>query len=50
MIQSGGILGEVLIALPYATIEAGTQELIKRALELTRDATRYFANKGMNRL
>ena len=34
MTQSGGILGES----PYATIKSGTQEKIKRAPELTRDA------------
>ena len=50
MIQSGEILGELLLALPYAAIKAGTQELIKRAPELTRNATRYFVNKGINRL
>ena len=41
MIQSGGILGELLVALPYATIKAGTQELIKRAPELTKQATKW---------
>ena len=25
MIQSGGILGELLLALPYSTLKAGTQ-------------------------
>ena len=50
MIKSGGILGELLVALPYAAIKAGTQELIKKAPELTRDASRYFFNKVMNRL
>ena len=34
MIQSGGILGELLVALQYAAINAGTQELIKTAPEL----------------
>ena len=50
MIKSGGILGELLVALPYAAIKAGTQELIKRAPELTRYATRYFVNKEINRI
>ena len=50
MIQSGGILGELLVAFPYAVIKAGTQELIKKAPELIGDATRYFVNKGINRL
>ena len=39
MIQSRGILGELLIALPYASLKAGMQKLIKGALELTKDAT-----------
>ena len=29
MIQSGGILGELLVALPYGVLEAVTQELKK---------------------
>ena len=49
MIQSGGILGELLIALPYAPSKAGTQELIKKAPELTKHATKYFVNKGIDR-
>ena len=28
MLQSGRILGELLVALPYTALEAGTQELI----------------------
>ena len=31
MIQSGGILGELLVALPHAAVKAGAQQLIKRA-------------------
>ena len=50
MLQSGGILGELLVALPYTALEAGRQELIKRAPELTKDATRCFVNKRINRL
>ena len=34
MTQSGGIFGES----PYAAIKSGTQEQIKRAPELTKDA------------
>ena len=45
-----GILGDLLVALPYAAIKSGTQELITRAPELTRNATRYFVNEGINRL
>ena len=45
-----GILGDLLVALPYAAIKAGTQELITREPELTRDATRHFVNEGINRL
>ena len=50
MIQSGGILGELLVALPYAALKARTQKLIKTAPELTKDTTRYFVNKEINRL
>ena len=39
MIQLGGILGELLIALPYAALKAGMQKSIKGVLELTKDAT-----------
>ena len=34
MTQSWGILGELLVALLYTAIKAGTQELIKQASEL----------------
>ena len=46
MIQSGGILGELLVALPYAALKAGTQ--VKRAAELNKDATSYFFKKGID--
>ena len=49
IVQSGEIPGELLAALPYAAIKAGTQKLIKTAPELTRDAARYLVNKGINR-
>ena len=49
MIQSRGILGELLV-VSYEALSAETQELIKRAPELTKDATRYFVNKGINKL
>ena len=49
MIQLGGILGELLVVL-YEVLESETQELIKGAPELTRDGTKYFVNKGINRL
>ena len=42
-IQTGGILGGLLVALPYAALKSGTLELIK-------DPTRYFVSKGINRL
>ena len=41
-IQSEGILGEFLVALPYTVLKAGTQELIKTSPELAKDPTRYF--------
>ena len=46
MIQSGGILGELLVALPYAIFKAVTEQLIKIAPKLTKYATKYIANKG----
>ena len=49
-IQSGGIFDELLVALPYAALKAGTQELVKRAPELTKDTTRYFVDKRINGL
>ena len=48
MIQLGGILGELLVVL-YEVLKSETQELIKGAPELTRDGTKYFVNKGINR-
>ena len=50
MIRSGGILGKLLVSLPYAAPNAGMQELIKTALELTKDPTRYSFNKGIKHL
>ena len=50
MIQSGGILGELLVALPYTAFKAETQQLIKRAPELTKYATKYIVNKELDRL
>ena len=44
------ILGELVVALPYIAFKAGTQELIKRSPELTKEVARYFVNKGINRL
>ena len=50
MIQSGGFYGELLVALPYAAFKEETQQLIKIALELTKYATKYIVNKGLDRL
>ena len=50
MIQLRRILDELLVALQYAALKAGTQELIKNSRELTKYATRYFVNKEINRL
>ena len=50
MTKSRGILLELLVALPYAALKAGTKELVKRASELTKDETRYFVNKRTDRL
>ena len=44
MIQSGGILGELLVALPHAAVKAGAQQLIKRAPELSKYATKPVVN------
>ena len=46
-IQSRGILEVLLVALPYGILEAGTQELIKKEPEITRDVTKYFVKKGI---
>ena len=46
-IQSGGILEVLLVALSYGILKAGTQELIKKEPEITRDVTKYFVNKGI---
>ena len=50
MIQLRRILDELLVALQYAALKAGTQKLIKNSRELTKHATRYFVNKEINRL
>ena len=42
MIQSRGILGEVLVASPYGVLKVGTQELTKRTPESIRDATKVL--------
>ena len=49
MIQSVQILVELHVALPYAALKAGIQELIKRAPVLSKDATRYFVTKELKR-
>ena len=49
IIQSGGILCELLGGIPYAVIKAGMEELIKRAPELTKHATKYFVKKGKDK-
>ena len=50
MINSGGILGELLVALPYTAFKAGMQQIIKTAPELTKYATKYIVYKGLDRL
>ena len=35
MIQSGEILRELLVVLPYTTVKAGTQQLIKKKQKKT---------------
>ena len=50
MIQSGGILGELLLGLPYELLKKGTKELIKRTPKINWDATRHIVNKGINKL
>ena len=49
VIHEGGVLGELLVVL-YGTLKTGTQELIKKAPELTRVPTRQFFNKRIPRL
>ena len=50
MIQSGGILGELLLGLPYELLKKETKELIKRTPKINWDATRHIVNKGINKL
>ena len=50
MINSGGILGELLVALPYTAFKAGMQQIIKTVPELTKYATKYIVHKGLDRL
>ena len=52
MIQSGEILRELLVVLPYTTVKAGTQQLIKKnrkkpAPELSEYATKQIVNKRL---
>ena len=49
MIQSGEILGELLVALAYAAPKSRTKKLIKEVPELTTDAKRYCVNKEINK-
>ena len=58
MIQSGGILGESLVAMPHAMFLAGRKRSIKRgislalkiATKLAEKATEYYINRGINEL
>ena len=50
MIDFGGILDDLFVGLSYELLKAGMKELIKRAPEIIRDATRYFGNKRINKL
>ena len=49
MIQSGGILTELIAAIPQAMFLAG-KEVLKAVLETTGKATEYYINKGINNL
>ena len=48
-IQSGGILTELIAAIPQAMFLAG-KEVLKAVLETTGKATEYYINKGINNL
>ena len=50
MIQSGGILDELLVGLRYELFKVGTKALSKKSPEINKDATRYFLNKRINKL
>ena len=50
MIDFGGILDDLFVGLSYELLKAGMKELIERAPEITRDATRDFGNKTINKL
>ena len=57
MIQSGGILGKLLVGIPYAMLHAEKETLRKRitlakneATGIAKEATEYYINKGINEL
>ena len=47
MIQSGEILCELLVVLPYAAVKAGTQQLIKKT---EKNQHQNYVNMRQNRL
>ena len=57
MLQSGGILGELLVAIPQTKFLAGKEALKNSTLlapnlapKLAEKATEYYINKGINKL
>ena len=53
MLQSGGILGELLVAIPQTKFLTGKEALKKGTLlapKLAEKATEYYINKGINKL
>ena len=48
MIQSGEILRELLVVLPYAAVKARTQQLIKKKTE--KNQHQNYVNMRQNRL
>ena len=53
MMQSGGILGDLIVAIPQVIFLTGKDSLkkdVSLALKLARKATEYYINKGINEL
>ena len=50
MMQSGGILADLLAAIPQVMFHTGVQGFKKTAPELPEIATEYYVNKGINKL
>ena len=50
LIQSEGILADLIAAIPQVMFHAGMKAFEKAAPELAETATKYYVNKGVNKL